>query len=875
MLVRLCLVALAMYIQLVSTLIKSPLRTRGVSAAPHLTQLRSTSLSLAAAGLSVPIDVYIDSEIRSYLKIKNQSRKVRFFVPKDKQVDDMTLKLLRQMIETKVEPLVNQPYGLTYRITSTDVYGHNYYNPMARPRPLLTDTDVVGALTQVAKDIEEMASADGGKGSIQLYVDSLESLIKHQSDELAYLKGMPDPNMADKMTFLSFYQFYDIEDTEKMREALFALWKPFKALGRVYVAKEGINGQMAVPSNVLDHFYEACRAQPIFADPSSFFYFNTDHEMTKEEFEAVEPFKALHIRERAQILADGFDEPLDWRQSGTLLDAREWHDELDNPEAVILDCRNSYESDVGTFDGAISLNTTFFRESWDALDEVLKDTPKDRPIMTFCTGGIRCVKINAYLHQKMGYTNVSRLKGGIINYAKQLGDGDMPTSTTSATASAAFASANEEHFELVEGRNGSNTGVLNKKSKFRGVNYVFDERMGAKITDDLFAKCETCGTPCGSYTNCRGNTCHVRFLQCPSCQTGYEGCCSEACRLEAQEQKSTFLPQPGKRGKRLNAGLTPRAARSLTTSTVDNVGGGGSASGESKARATSGRPSAVLNTSRLTSSDDAYTFVDELTEDIMDYCESVSMSETVLAAQLRHETAEKYSNSPGAARMISGHLQGSVLTLLAKMVRAKTILELGSFTGYSALCFAEALRTVEGGAVYSCDIDSEAADVAKRYFDAFNAEEGRDVIHFSLQPAVEALAAARERGTLLDLVFIDADKMQYPVYLRELMGEQDDGSVREDEALLADGALIVIDNTLWKGLVLTFSSPPLRVSPRDPADFGKAERMIKLANHMHMFNKFVHGHPCLEQVVLPVRDGLSILRYSRKGNSLEKLGRGE
>ena len=149
--------------------------------------------------------MYIDSEIRSYLKIKNQSRKVRFFVPKDKQVDDMTLKLLRQMIEAKVEPLVNQPYGLTYRITSTDVYGHNYYNPMARPRPLLTDTDVVGALTQVAKDIEEMASADGGKGSIQLYVDSLESLIKHQSDELAYLKGMPDPNMADKMPFLSFF----------------------------------------------------------------------------------------------------------------------------------------------------------------------------------------------------------------------------------------------------------------------------------------------------------------------------------------------------------------------------------------------------------------------------------------------------------------------------------------------------------------------------------------------------------------------------------------------------------------------------------------------------------------------------------------------
>ena len=91
-----------------------------------------------------------------------------------------------------MEPLANQPYRLTYRITSTDSNGYNHYNPMARPRPLLSDTDVVDALTQVAKDIEEMTSTGGGKGSIQVYVDTLDSLTQDRSHDLTYLQGMPD-----------------------------------------------------------------------------------------------------------------------------------------------------------------------------------------------------------------------------------------------------------------------------------------------------------------------------------------------------------------------------------------------------------------------------------------------------------------------------------------------------------------------------------------------------------------------------------------------------------------------------------------------------------------------------------------------------------
>jgi caffeoyl-CoA O-methyltransferase len=279
---------------------------------------------------------------------------------------------------------------------------------------------------------------------------------------------------------------------------------------------------------------------------------------------------------------------------------------------------------------------------------------------------------------------------------------------------------------------------------------------------------------------------------------------------------------------------------------------------------------------------DPYQLADAHAEDLARYCESVSAPECPLALQLREETAEKYRHSPGAARMISGHLQGSLLTLLVQLTRARTVLELGSFTGYSALSFAEGLKGTERGVVHSCDIDPEAAEVAQRYFASFNEQAGREVILFTLQSAQEALAAARQAeggARRFDIVFIDADKLAYTRYLDELMGRGGGGDGEgegegeaEAECLLSEGALIVVDNTLWKGLVLAESaqdgekggfvpSAPLR----DPAEFGKETRMVKLARAMHGFNRYVAEHPRLSQVVLPVRDGLSVVRYTSSG----------
>ena len=142
-----------------------------------------------------------------------------------------------------------------------------------------------------------------------------------------------------------------------------------------------------------------------------------------DEFIQIQPFKSLSIRVRKQVLADGFDRPLDWQQSGNEMTPQEWHQAIEDAplnNTVVLDCRNNYESNVGIFEHACPLNTTYFRESWDALDQMLIGKPKDTQILTYCTGGIRCIKINSYLEQVKGFTNVNRLQGGIIAYTRAL-----------------------------------------------------------------------------------------------------------------------------------------------------------------------------------------------------------------------------------------------------------------------------------------------------------------------------------------------------------------------------------------------------------------------------------------------------------------------
>lgn len=210
---------------------------------------------------------------------------------------------------------------------------------------------------------------------MRVYVDSPRS-------------NMANPLESPTYTMISFYTFKQISTPDKLVDTLKEMWKPFNCYGRVYVAEEGVNAQMAVPSNVLSDFQRICKNFPLFSDVT----INVDRHITSEEYFKTRPFRALHVRHRKQIVTDGFDRSLNWDDAGIELNSKEWDSQLegnDGEKPLLFDCRNIYESEIGLFEGAVPLNTVRFSDSWDVLEKALEGKPKDTPIMTYCTGGIR------------------------------------------------------------------------------------------------------------------------------------------------------------------------------------------------------------------------------------------------------------------------------------------------------------------------------------------------------------------------------------------------------------------------------------------------------------------------------------------------------
>lgn len=887
------------------------------------TEKRASASSSSTSSLTkrpITLNIYVDPSIMKHLNMKSNERKARVYITQDVvnppntsflpttppsetgEFNNMssdsdipatptticTIPYIKGIVEKKLISLQRQPYVLRYSLSSNvDVRNRpgTISNQQLRlpPRQFVDDDEVI---TVLSKALEENVP-------ISLFIEPSPGIFPPPAH--SYLEGMADPAESESFTILSFYRFSDIANTQKMADDLLELWKPFRATGRVYVATEGINAQMAIPTNVVKNFKEACETLPLFRD----LYLNADHVMTRKEFEDSKPFKALHIRIRDQIVADGFSESLDWQKSGKEMHPMEWHEQLDNPNAIILDCRNSYESDVGTFQGAIPLNTTFFRESWDALDEILKDKEKDAPIMTFCTGGIRCVKINAYLEQKLGFTNVNRLQGGIIGYTREL---ETLVENVPVSAGQGSESENENDTSLTTNNvpkgvsfddtgkpiGGSSMQAAEPsihyrrnvaESKFKGVNYVFDERMGARVTTDVLSACETCGTACDSFTNCENFHCHIRFIQCATCRTSYSGSCSLACQQEhaeslnaleqtMQEQQQRQQQQKQLKLKKMNKRMQPRS-QALTQTATDSKTSMSKVIDMSDAiTSTDKQPTTQTHATTLTSSlgsglDHAFTIDHALSE----YCEMYSTQEPSLLKELREETNRVYD--PLAARMVSGPLQGRILSTLTSLTRASKVLELGTFTGYATLCFAEGLLSTMSPPstpatappphekyVVTCEIDSSAADLAQSYFD--KSEYGH-VIKLLRMKASDCIAQVRAQSDKFDVVFIDADKKAYYDYLVDIIGDESAGR----PCLLNPGAIIIVDNTLWKGLVLEQSKDTrLSALAPDAAQFGNPSRMKALAAVMHNFNTLVASRSDLQPIMLPLRDGLTVIRYT-------------
>jgi len=290
--------------------------------------------------------------------------------------------------------------------------------------------------------------------------------------------------MYEKFTriTLSFYRYVIIDDPEEFRDKLYQGFKELNILGRTYISKEGINSQISVPEHHFEGFKllldqnEKLKSMPlkiaIEQDGKSFY--------------------KLIIKCRDKIVADGLkDDSFDVTDVGNHLSAVEFNEALNSPETVVIDMRNHYESEVGFFKGALLPDTDTFRETLPAAVEAVKDK-KEKKILLYCTGGIRCEKASAYFKHH-GFTDVNQLHGGIIDYARQVQ-------------------------------------AENLNSAFVGKNFVFDDRLGERISDEVIAKCHQCGDSCDTHVNCANDDCHMLFIQCEKCRDKFEGCCTSKCQ---------------------------------------------------------------------------------------------------------------------------------------------------------------------------------------------------------------------------------------------------------------------------------------------------------------------------------------------------------
>ncbi len=282
---------------------------------------------------------------------------------------------------------------------------------------------------------------------------------------------------------LSFYRYVRIADPQAMRDQLFSKWSELGCLGRIYIASEGINAQMNVPESEWNAFDAYVQSIPEFA--------GIPYKIAVEETNTVSFYK-LTIKVKNKIVADGLDDAsFDVTKTGAYVTAREMNACIDDPHTVIVDMRNAYESEIGHFERAITPDVDSFRDELKIVPTLIREDKKKR-VVIYCTGGIRCEKASAWLRHQ-GFEDVKHLKGGIIDYKRQIEEEGLP-------------------------------------NKFKGKNFVFDERLGERIGDEIISHCHLCHTEkSDTHTHCKNQACHVLFIGCPQCLEKKQGYCSYRC----------------------------------------------------------------------------------------------------------------------------------------------------------------------------------------------------------------------------------------------------------------------------------------------------------------------------------------------------------
>ena len=333
-----------------------------------------------------------------------------------------------------------------------------------------------------------------------------------------------EPIYSEKKYHYSFDLFSSIkikiENPEELRIQLLREWGELGVFGRIYLAYEGVNAQLSVPESNFEKFKLQLDSVSYLKDMPLKIAIEDDGKS----------FYQLTIKVRPKIVADGLDDAsFDTSNVGKHLSAVEFNEALEDPKVVVVDVRNHYESEVGHFENALLPDADTFKEELPMIVDMLQDK-KDKKILLYCTGGIRCEKASAYLKHK-GFVDVNQLFGGIISYAREVQE-------------------------------------LGLESKFKGKNFVFDARLGERISEEIISHCHQCGKPSDRHINCANDACHLLFIQCESCAKEFENCCTNDCmeinrlpeeeqrRLRKEKAKEGSLPEHKSR-------LRPKAPRLL------------------------------------------------------------------------------------------------------------------------------------------------------------------------------------------------------------------------------------------------------------------------------------------------------------------------
>jgi UPF0176 protein len=322
--------------------------------------------------------------------------------------------------------------------------------------------------------------------------------VLHNRISQSELKKLLYAETAHRTT-ISFYRYFPVDEPKQFRDDMYKALDALKVFGRIYIATEGINAQISVPDSNVDAFRNYLDTIPALKDirlnvavDDDARQFNIADTDNNKPAGRGKSFWVLKIKVREKIVADGIVDPgFSMQNKGHYVNAAQMNELMQDDNTIVIDMRNHYEYEVGHFVKAIEIPSDTFREQLPMAVDMMKEN-RDKNIIMYCTGGIRCEKASAYmLHH--GFNHVYHLEGGVINYAREVKEAGLET-------------------------------------QFIGKNFVFDDRLGERITEDIISTCHQCGNPADTHTNCKNDGCHLLFIQCEVCSKKYDGCCTAQCQ---------------------------------------------------------------------------------------------------------------------------------------------------------------------------------------------------------------------------------------------------------------------------------------------------------------------------------------------------------